>query len=163
MSTAPHLLDCMKLQPEPSGTLAPEPTETLGRVPPPAWLRRSVPEPCPTAGAQARETQVRGYEREADSNSLLYSSDCPSNGLCCFDGCADTCVDGPKPTPPPYVPEPLPVEPVEAETEEKPQEIPSPTPSTEGYNYPVPEFPLELPKPSSPPPDLPTLYGAPPI
>ena len=58
MSTAPHLLDCMKLQPEPSGTLVPEPTETLGRVPPPAWLRRSVPEPCPTAGAQARETQV---------------------------------------------------------------------------------------------------------
>jgi len=22
-------------------------------------------------------------------------TDCPNNGLCCFDGCADTCVDGP--------------------------------------------------------------------
>ena len=23
-------------------------------------------------------------------------TDCPANGLCCFDGCANTCVDGPK-------------------------------------------------------------------
>ena len=72
-------------------------------------------------------------------------------------------MDGPKPTPPPYEPEPLPVEPVEAETEEKPQEVAQPPPVTEGYNYPVPDLPLELPKPSRPPPELPTLYGAPPI
>jgi len=91
-------------------------------------------------------------------------TDCPSNGLCCFDGCADTCVDGPKPTPPPYKPQ---VEPVEAETEVKPDFQPQPTPKptpkpvTEGYEYPVPEVPLEFPKPKPPPPDLPTLYGPP--
>merc|ERR1712090_120744 len=28
-------------------------------------------------------------------------TDCPNNGLCCFDGCADLCVDGPAPPPPP--------------------------------------------------------------
>ena len=72
MSTAPHLLDCMKLQPEPSGTLDPELTETLGRVPPPAWLRRSVPEPCPTAGARARETQV-GVVRERQALTHCYT------------------------------------------------------------------------------------------
>jgi hypothetical protein len=88
-------------------------------------------------------------------------TDCPNNGLCCFDGCADTCVDGPKPQPIPdpveVVPPPLVVEPVEAETEVKPDS------EEPGYEYPVPEVPLELPKPSPPPPGLPTLYGAPPI
>jgi len=87
-------------------------------------------------------------------------TDCPNNGLCCFDGCADTCVDGPKPEPKPdpveVVPPPV-VEPVEAETEVKPDS------EEPGYEYPVPEVPLELPKPSPPPPGLPTLYGAPPI
>ena len=88
--------------------------------------------------------------------------DCPNNGLCCFDGCADTCVDGPKPDPQPIpdpvevVPPPV-VEPVEAEAEVKPDS------EEPGYEYPVPEVPLELPKPSPPPPGLPTLYGAPPI
>merc|ERR1712107_151492 len=90
-------------------------------------------------------------------------TDCPNNGLCCFDGCADTCVDGPKPEPQPVqveeeeVPAPLVPEPVEAETEVKPES------EEPGYEYPVPEVPLELPKPSPPPPGLPTLYGAPPI
>jgi len=86
-------------------------------------------------------------------------TDCPNNGLCCFDGCADTCVDGPKPTAPPppppstttYTP---PIEPIVAE-QSKPEEV--------GYNYPVPDQPLEFPAPQRPPPDLPTLYGAPPI
>ena len=55
------------------------------------------------------------------------------------------------------------MEPVEAESEEKPQEVVQPPPVTEGYNYPVPDLPLELPKPSRPPPELPSLYGAPPI
>jgi len=88
-------------------------------------------------------------------------TDCPNNGLCCFDGCADTCVDGPKPTPPPYEPEP-PVEPVvvdESESENKPDVVPPPV--EEGYEYPVPEVPLEFPKPKPPPPELPTLYGPP--
>jgi len=89
-------------------------------------------------------------------------TDCPANGLCCFDGCADTCVDSPAPAPPP----PPPVEALEAETESKPEVVAPPPPPpavTEGYEYPVPELPLELPKPSPPPPGLPTLYGAPPI
>ena len=96
------------------------------------------------------------------SLTFLLFSDCPNNGLCCFDGCADTCVDGPKPAPQPIpdpvevVPPPV-VEPVEAETEVKPES------EEPGYEYPVPEVPLELPKPSPPPPGLPTLYGAPPI
>ena len=86
--------------------------------------------------------------------------DCPNNGLCCFDGCADTCVDGPKPTPAPYEP---PVEPVviESETENKPDFQPPPPVVTEGYEYPVPEVPLEFPKPQPPQPELPTLYGPP--
>merc|ERR1712212_1234108 len=29
----------------------------------------------------------------------------------------------------------------------------------EGYEYPVPQVPLEFPKPQPPPPELPTLYG----
>ena len=96
------------------------------------------------------------------SHTFLFP-DCPNNGLCCFDGCADTCVDGPKPEPQPVqveeeeVPAPLVPEPVEAETEVKPES------EEPGYEYPVPEVPLELPKPSPPPPGLPTLYGAPPI
>lgn len=85
-------------------------------------------------------------------------TDCPNNGLCCFDGCADTCVDGPKPAPTPApTPAPLPVEPVVAEEESAPEAV------TEGYVYPVPDIPLELPKPSPPPPGLPTLYGPPEI
>ena len=69
---------------------------------------------------------------------------------------------GPKPYEPP-------VEPVisEAETENKPDYQPPPTlappPYTEGYEYPVPEQPLEYPKPKPPPPELPTLYGPPDI
>lgn len=89
-------------------------------------------------------------------------TDCPNNGLCCFDGCADTCVDGPKPAP--IVPQPPPIE---SESAQQPQVIettpvPTTTTTTEkvGYEYPVPENPLIIQKP---PPGLPTLYGAPPI
>lgn len=95
-------------------------------------------------------------------------TDCPSNGLCCFDGCADTCVDTPPPPPSPEI------SPVVAESESKPEAVAAPTqptttttttppPPTEGYEYPVPELPLEIPKPSPPPPGVPTLYGPPPI
>jgi hypothetical protein len=93
-------------------------------------------------------------------------TDCPNNGLCCFDGCADLCVDGPAPAP-----RPPQVSPVEAEAESLPEAVelpairpPAPRPTvTEGYEYPVPELPLELPRPSPPPPGLPTLYGPPSI
>ncbi len=45
-------------------------------------------------------------------------TDCPANGLCCFDGCADTCVDGPKPAAPAPVPQPPPLE---SESAQQPQ------------------------------------------
>ena len=106
-------------------------------------------------------------------------TDCPNNGLCCFDGCADTCVDGPKPPPQtttPYSAPPPPppaIEPVEAESESQPEEVgclymcplyhSNIRVSQVGYSYPAPEVPLEFPAPKPPPPDLPTLYGAPPI
>jgi len=92
-------------------------------------------------------------------------TDCPNNGLCCFDGCADLCVDGPKPQPQPQAPKPRP-EIIEQESNNLPEAIPTPAPvkTTTGYKYDVPEIPFELPsKPSTPRPGLPTLYGAPPI
>jgi len=132
-------------------------------------------------------------------------TDCPNNGLCCFDGCANTCLSS---EPPPSLREP-----VGAGAEAKPAALPPPNTSTttntisttestiipktstlrttkststtmlktttnpptrtttkavppvpkEGYLYPVPEIPFELPKPSPPPPGVPTLYGPPPI
>lgn len=75
-------------------------------------------------------------------------TDCPSNGLCCFDGCADTCVDGPAPAPKPTAPRPTPAAPrptpaaprptpapkpepviAEEESEQLPQSVPTPTPA----------------------------------
>ena len=96
-------------------------------------------------------------------------SDCPDNGLCCFDGCADTCVDGPRPTqpppPPPPAPTPPPVQPLEAETEAAaPEVVTDSQPQAQeeaGYSYPVPDIPFELPAPSRPPPHLPSLYEVP--
>jgi hypothetical protein len=75
-------------------------------------------------------------------------TDCPNNGLCCFDGCADRCLEGPS------------QEPEGASAQILPVEEPS---EPKGYSYPVPDEPLLLPKPRPPPPGLPTLYGAPPI
>merc|ERR1711953_668253 len=72
-------------------------------------------------------------------------TDCPGNGLCCFDGCADTC-DGQ-----PAVQSAAQADPV--------QEV------TEGYNYEVPEVTLAVrPEPvTTPRPTTPAaLYGAPP-
>ena len=98
--------------------------------------------------------------------STLFS-DCPSNGLCCFDGCADTCVDGPTPAPVTLPPVTTPAfQPVEAEQEEEeiPEVVSESKPasvSPAGYSYPVPDIPFDLPVPSRPPPDLPTLYEVP--
>jgi len=88
-------------------------------------------------------------------------TDCPNYGLCCFDGCANTCVDSqvasdsqPDPivTTPAYVP--------------PPQTTPAPIVEVStGYNYPVPENPLPIrPTTAAPvaPTQPPTLYGAPP-
>jgi len=97
-------------------------------------------------------------------------TDCPNFGLCCFDGCANTCVDGPKPIQennnlpetqdypeyeiPEYVPDPA------------PSPTPAPVPTSTGYNYPVPDVTLPIrpvttttQRPVTLPP---TLYGAPP-
>ena len=49
----------MKPLPEPLETPELEETETSESVRLPAWLRRNVPELFLTAGARARETQVR--------------------------------------------------------------------------------------------------------
>ena len=119
----------------------------------PPW--RTVPELSAIAGVRDRETQASlRYTESPDSSDLALFPDCPANGLCCFDGCADTCVDLPKPTAPPttLAPAPLQVEPVVAESK------PEPAP---GYSYPVPEIPFELPAPSRPPSGLPTLYEVP--
>lgn len=75
-------------------------------------------------------------------------TDCPNNGLCCFDGCADRCLDAPS-----QGSEAAPAQTVPVEKPSEPK----------GYSYPVPDEPLLLPKPRPPPPGLPTLYGAPPI
>ena len=88
-------------------------------------------------------------------------------------------MDGPKPPPQtttPYSAPPPPppaIEPVEAESESQPEEVgclymcplyhSNIRVSQVGYSYPAPEVPLEFPAPKPPPPDLPTLYGAPPI
>merc|ERR1712107_546691 len=72
-------------------------------------------------------------------------TDCPGNGLCCFDGCADTC-DGQ-----PAVQSAAQADPVRQ--------------TTEGYNYEVPEVTLAVrPEPvTTPRPTTPAaLYGAPP-
>lgn len=90
-------------------------------------------------------------------------TDCPDYGLCCFDGCANTCVDGapiiqdeilPEPAIPEYVPDPVPS-----------PTPPPPVPVSTGYNYPVPDNPLPI-RPVTttlaPVTLPPTLYGAPP-
>ena len=121
---------------EPSAARAPgRAARTWASVPPLAAARpRSARAPCPTAGARASGTQVtadsRYYLDLEISRSIAMDAlvtDCPNNGLCCFDGCADTCVDGPKPAPQtttPYsAPPPPAVEPVEAESESQPEEV----------------------------------------
>lgn len=97
-------------------------------------------------------------------------TDCPNFGLCCFDGCANTCVDSPqvqsdsRPVPqttpgavPLTTPRPAPVT----------TGRPIPVTTTTGYDYPVPEVtlpirpvtttlaPVVITSPSA-------LYGAPP-
>ena len=123
---------------EPSAARAPgRAARTWASVPPLAAARpRSARAPCPTAGARGSGTQVtadsRYYLDLEISRSIAIDAlvtDCPNNGLCCFDGCADTCVDGPKPAPQtttPYSAPPPPppaVEPVEAESESQPEEV----------------------------------------
>jgi hypothetical protein len=120
---------------------------------------------CP-AGSPLPADQCAGSVSNCWSPGFT-DTDCPNNGLCCFDGCADTCVDGPKPVPAP-APAPAPPPFIENESAQQPQVVPlpgttaAPAPATTekvGYEYPVPENPLIIQKP---PPGLPTLYGAPP-
>jgi len=120
---------------------------------------------CPAPGDKTPE-QCQGAVSNCWSPGFT-DTDCPSNGLCCFDGCADTCVDGPTPAPVTLPPVTTPAyQPVEAEPEEEetPEVVseskPAPV-SPAGYSYPVPDIPFDLPVPSRPPPDLPTLYEVP--
>jgi len=60
-------------------------------------------------------------------------TDCPANGLCCFDGCADTCVDGPKPSPRPQTtgrPVPQTTRKPKTTLQPRPQTTPRPRPQT---------------------------------
>lgn len=92
-------------------------------------------------------------------------TDCPNFGLCCFDGCANTCVDGPQTisdsrpveqtTPAVYVPQTTPARPTQPPRQE----------SSTGYNYPVPDVTLPIRPVTTPAPQITTpatLYGAPP-
>lgn len=107
-------------------------------------------------------------------------TDCPNFGLCCFDGCANTCVDGPtsqsdsrpdaqtqrpapRPTPRPTQPAPRPTQPAPtrpvptrpAPTRPAPTRPvptrPAPIQTTTGYDYPVPENPLLISRPANNP------------
>lgn len=88
-------------------------------------------------------------------------TDCPNYGLCCFDGCANTCVDDAPIQDDAILPDFIP--------EYVPDPVPSPTPApvqtSTGYNYPVPEVTLPI-RPvtttRAPVTLPPTLYGAPP-
>jgi len=92
-------------------------------------------------------------------------TDCPNYGLCCFDGCADTCVDSQvaSDSKPEYV-QTTPAQ--EDYIAPAPQTTPLPIVSSTGYNYPVPDVTLPV-RPvteaySPPITQPPTLYGAPP-
>ena len=102
--------------------------------------------------------ELTNYQTNYNDRFLIVTlfPDCPANGLCCFDGCADTCVDSAPPPATPTTPAPPPIEPVVAESQVRPEQE-----EQEGYSYPVPDIPFELPAPSRPPPDLPTLYEVP--
>jgi len=87
-------------------------------------------------------------------------TDCPNFGICCFDGCANTCADdqvseqAAEPVQPTYATTPAPA----------PQTTPIAIVSSTGYNYPVPDNPLPI-RPvvtEAPITQPPTLYGAPP-
>lgn len=103
-------------------------------------------------------------------------TDCPNYGLCCFDGCANTCVDGPQGTKKHAFMKMIffTILPFSAASDSRPvaQSTPGPIPQTTpapevttGYNYPVPDVTLPIrpivttPVPITTPA---TLYGAPP-
>ena len=84
--------------------------------------------------------------------------DCPGSGLCCYDGCANTCVsDSPPPRAPPPTPKPRPPPPPTTTRKPKPPPvsyIPLPPPE-EVYQPPAPLYippPDTTPLPPPPPP-----------
>ena len=92
--------------------------------------------------------------------------DCPGSGLCCYDGCANTCVsDSPPPRAPPPTPKPRPPPPPPTTTRKpKPPPvsyIPLPPPE-EVYQPPAP---LYIPPPDTTPlpPPPPPAYNPPPV
>ena len=50
---------------------------------------------CPAADALS-DSECAGAVSNCWSPGQT-DTDCPNFGLCCFDGCANTCVDGPQP------------------------------------------------------------------
>jgi len=75
-------------------------------------------------------------------------TDCPSNGLCCFDGCANTCGDAPR---------------VQSEAKAPAVIV---TTTTPGYNYDAPEVtfpvrPVTTPRPTTTTTEPLALYGPP--
>ena len=75
------------------------------------WSHSCVRELFQPAGVLGLLTQVRGGKYLVRIFTIYPSPpDCPDNGFCCFDGCVNTCLDGPAPattrTPPTRPPTP---------------------------------------------------------
>jgi hypothetical protein len=103
---------------------------------------------CPAADAGS-DAECEGRSSNCWSPGQR-DTDCPNSGLCCFDGCANTCVDAP---PPQIADDSRPVPDVVATT-------------TAGYEYEVPEVTLPI-RPVTTAAPIPVttpaaLYGAPP-
>ena len=88
--------------------------------------------------------------------------DCPASGLCCYDGCANTCVSSSPPPPPPRAPTTRKPRPRPPPTTRRPVQPPPssyiPVPPPEEVYQPPP--PLYLPPPETTPPPV---YNPPPV
>ena len=99
---------------------------------------------CEAARPRA-PSQCRGQRSNCWSPGVR-DTDCPGHGLCCYDGCANTCVVS---SPPPRQPPPPPPPPPPRRTTRKPVAIPPPV----SYIPLPPEAPAGLyqPPPAEPP------------
>ena len=126
---------------------------------------------CPAARPRS-PAECRGQRSNCWSPGVR-DTDCPHNGLCCYDGCANTCTASTpsRPPPPPpvaipppssYIPQPPPppppvvVPPPSSYIPEQPDYEESGEPPASLYQ-PPPEAPHVLPPPLTPPPPPPVL------